>query len=333
MAEELNPKPHSSIDVESGFCTKTKIYHSLLPDVPLPPESMPLSVTDYAFALLKGLPSSQSSTALIDADTGDRVSFSELIRRSRNLAAYLQNEIGLINGETAFILSPNSVHIVILYLSLFSLGVVISPSNPSNTKSEIAHHINLCKPVVAFATTKTTSFKIPPLRHSNILLDSSDFQTMMTETVSELKPADVSQSDIASILYSSGTTGKMKGVIRTHRNWIASIAIARSVPSQAAAETAACVVPLFHGYGFEFCMTSMAFGRTLVLMERFELELKARAIERFRSTQLLLAPPVVVSMVKNGVMDGHDLRSLKTVACGGAVLPKSAIKKFRANEY
>ncbi|KAK6922374.1 AMP-binding enzyme, C-terminal domain [Dillenia turbinata] len=305
----------------------------MLADVPLPPVSLPLSVTDYAFSLLKNLPFPESTTALIDVDTGDRVSFSELIRRSRNLSAYLQNKIGLVKGQTAFILSPNSIHTIVLYFSLFSLGVIVSPSNPALTISEIAHQINLCKPVIAFAT-KTTSSKIPPLRHSTIFLDSSDFHSMTTESVAELKPVNISQSDLATILYSSGTTGKTKGVMMAHRNWIGSITVAQSVPPSSATVAAAkpvalVVVPLCHVYGFGTGLMSLSLGRTVAVMERFELKSMLRGIERFRITHLSLAPPVVVRMAKNDeVKDGYDLSSLQAVACGGAVLPRGAIQRF-----
>ncbi|KAK6922375.1 AMP-dependent synthetase/ligase [Dillenia turbinata] len=336
-AVEVNPK--SSIDVNNGYCAKTKTYHSLMPNTALPPESVPLSVTDYTFSLLKNLPSPESSTALIDADTGYRISFSELIRRSRNLAAYLQNKIGLVNGETAFILSPNSIYTTVLHFSLFSLGVIISPSNPANTESEIAHQINLIKPAIAFAT-KTTSSKIPPLRHSTILLDSSDFHSMMTsESITELKSVSVSQSDVAAILYSSGTTGKTKGVKLTHRNWIAAIQIAKSLSTASAPAPAEekpvvfCVVPCFHVYGFAFSVVYIALGGSVVLMDRFDMGRMMRGIERFGVTLLAVAPPVIINMVKNDeVMDGYDLSSLKIVVSGGAVLPKWNIEKF-ANRF
>ncbi|KAK6930856.1 AMP-dependent synthetase/ligase [Dillenia turbinata] len=327
-AAEANPK--SSIDVNSGFCAKTKTYHSLLPDIPPPSEPVPLSVTDYAFSLLKKLHSLESSTALIDADTGYRISFSELIRRSRNLAAYLQNKIGLSNGETAFILSPNSIYITVLHFSLLSLGVIVSPSNPANTESEIAHQINLCKPVIAFATI-TASSKIPPLRHSTILLDSSHFHSMMTsQPIAELKPVNVSQSDVAAILYSSGTTGKTKGVKLTHRNWIAAIQVENALSAEAVEKpTVFCAVPCFHVYGFAFSFGYVALGGCVVLMERFEMGRMMRGIERFGVTLLAAAPPIIINLLKNDKMiDGYDLTSLKTVISGGAALPQWTTAKL-----
>uniref|UniRef100_A0A7N0U6G0 AMP-dependent synthetase/ligase domain-containing protein n=1 Tax=Kalanchoe fedtschenkoi TaxID=63787 RepID=A0A7N0U6G0_KALFE len=77
------------------------------------------------------------------------------------------------------------------------LGVVVSPANPLSTESEVAHEIDLCRPRMGFAISQLAR-KIPRLVLVwKWLLDS------------------------AAILYSSGTTGKMKGVLITHRNLIA----------------------------------------------------------------------------------------------------------------
>jgi 4-coumarate--CoA ligase len=68
----------------------------------------------------------------------------------------------LINGYTAFILSSNLVKVPILYFSLLSLGVVISPTNPISTESEIVELVHLCNLVIAFATS-STAHKLPTL--------------------------------------------------------------------------------------------------------------------------------------------------------------------------
>ncbi|KAK9277318.1 hypothetical protein L1049_006859 [Liquidambar formosana] len=334
MAKPNPTSSSSSIDAKSGFCSKTRIYHSLRPNAPLPPETVPISVADYAFSLLKTSLSSETAAsvapALISAATGHRIFYSELSRRTETLAAFLQNRIGLSKGDTAFVLSPNSIHVPILYLSLFSLGVVISPSNPASTKPEISRQFELCKPVIAFATSATVH-KIPSLRYGTILLDSPEFESMMTNQLEKLRRVDVSQSDPATILYSSGTTGRVKGVVLTHRNWIAIMADAYGArPARTSPAVALCTVPCFHVYGFGLCVRTVAFGESVVTMERFDMRLMMRAIEELKITHIGLAPPVVLAMVKLGdMMDGYDLSSLEVVGCGGAPLPKGVIERFK----
>lgn len=325
---------NSTIDPNSGFCSQTKIYHSLRPTTPLPPLTTPLSITDYLFPDLNSSPPPTIAAALIDATTRRRISFSDFARRIQTLTSSLQNRLHLSKGDTAFILSPNSLHIPILHFSLLSLGVVVSPSNPSSTKPEISRQIHLSKPVVAFATSETAA-KIPSLRYGTVLLDSPEFESLMTRPTTgdnNKQRVTVNQSDTATILYSSGTTGRVKGVELTHRNWISVVAgvfAARELRSSPA--VALCTVPFFHVYGMGLFMRELAMGHSVVVCTgpRFDLTAVMRAIEEFRVTHVALAPPIIVAMTKGNLMDGYDLRSLEVVACGGAPLQRSVLVKFK----
>lgn len=320
-------KQKSSINPNSGFCSQTKIYHSLRPHIPLPPQSSPLSVTDYAFSLLQHSP---DTAALIDADTRLRIPYSQLLLRVQALATSLQHRIALSKGDSAFILSPNSLYIPILYLSLFSLGVIVSPSNPASTISEISRQIQLCKPVIAFSTSDT-AHKLPSLKYRTILLDSVEFDSIMTSPTQNFNRVDVYQSDAAAIMYSSGTTGKVKGVVLTHRSFISMLAAASSVrPVRSSPAVSLCTVPYFHVYGFVYGVRSVALGISLVTMKRFDLRLMMTGIEEFKVTHLPLAPPVVVAMVNNDdVTAGYNLSSLEVVLSGGAPLSNAMVERFK----
>ncbi|CAK7327400.1 unnamed protein product [Dovyalis caffra] len=332
----MENRPTTLIDPKSGFCSLTKTYLSLRPHLQLPPNTASVSTTEYAFSLLRHSSSPPpQATALLDAVTGHRISFHELIYFTETLASSLQNRFRLKKGDTAFILSPNSLHIPILYFSLFSLGVVISPSNPNASEPEIHHQINLSKPVIAFATSKN-AHKIPDSVKEKILLDSPEFESIMTSQTrvagNELERVKVYQSDLAAILYSSGTTGRVKGVLLTHRNFISMVAashatrgVKNSIPT-----VTLCTVPYFHAYGFAYCVRLVAMGDTLVSVGRFKLREMLSAIQEYRVSHVALAPPVVVAMVKNvGVVDGYDLSSLEVVACGGAPLTKRVLELFK----
>ncbi|XP_059657733.1 4-coumarate--CoA ligase-like 9 isoform X2 [Cornus florida] len=331
---KTNPNPaHTSfIDPKSGFCAKTKIYHSLRPNAPLPPQTASLSATDYLFSLLhQNNPSPETTAGLIDAATGSRITCSEIEVRVKTLAYSLRSRIGLSKGDSAFILSPNSVHIPILYLSLFSIGVIVSPSNPTSSESEVSHQINLCKPAIAFATA-ATAHKLPQLRHRTILLDSAEFDSLLASQPGEFHDrVEVLQSDPAAILYSSGTTGRVKGVVLTHRNIVSYMAAANAVrPVRQSPPVMLCTVPYFHAYGFLCCLRVVAMGDRMVWMERFDMGLMMKAIQEFRVTHVALAPPVVVAMVKiANATNGYDLSSLEVVSCGAAPLPKAVFEKFK----
>ncbi|KAL1565269.1 4-coumarate--CoA ligase-like 9 [Salvia divinorum] len=320
---------NSTIDPNSGFSPRTKIFHSLRPSISIPPSPLPR----YIFSLL----SSSPSAALIDAATSRRIPLSQLPLLVQSLASNLRRKFNIRKNDVAFILSSNSIHIPLLHLSLLSLGAIVSPSNPLSSDSDISHQIRLTSPVIAFATSSSAA-RVPPLREGTVLLDSPEFEALLLPSTAKFDPPEVFPDDTAAILYSSGTTGRVKGVELTHRNLVAVIAGARAIrAARPSPPVTLCVVPFFHVYGFSMCLREVALGGSLVVASaetrrgrRMDLELVFGAVKEFSVTHLAVAPPVVVAMVKSAVAEKYDLRSLEVVLCGGAPVANTVIERFRA---
>ncbi|KAK2360052.1 4-coumarate--CoA ligase [Trifolium repens] len=334
MEEENNTRTCSSttiMDPKTGFNSISRTFQTLRPPLNLPPPHATISAATYTLSLHHKSPFSSSSTFLIDSTTSHQLSYSIFIQRSKTLAINLTLR-GLTKHHTALILSPNIYQVPILFFALLSIGVVVSPANPISSPSDISHFINLSKPVIAF----TTSFygKLPKLPLGTILIDSPEFESLTTEAKGNSSTAvlpEVSQSDVAAILYSSGTTGKSKGVMLTHRNLTAAAAAhdAVQIPKESPA-VCLLTVPLFHVYGFTFLLKCVAMMETVVVMERFGLGKMLSVLERFRVSNLVVAPPLVVAMSKEEATEGYDLSSLKNITCGGAPLGKDNFDAFKA---
>ena len=105
-----------------------------------------------------------------------------------------------------------------------SLGIVISSANPLSTESEIWSLIQLCNPAITFATS-SSAHKLSniSLCFKTIVLDSPKFDLMMRSSIQTIDRIEVSQSNLAVILYLSGTTGRVKGVMLTHRNLMVTV--------------------------------------------------------------------------------------------------------------
>ncbi|KAG6633277.1 4-coumarate--CoA ligase-like 9 [Carya illinoinensis] len=327
------------IDPSSGFCHKTKIFHSLRPRAPLPPPSQPLSIAQFCFSLLQSSPSALgSTTVLIDSSTGRRLCYSEFLDQIHSLAVTLRTSTSLSKGHVAFILAPSSLQVPVLYFALLTLGVTVSPANPLSSEAEIAHQVRLCKPVIAFAPS-STSDKLPALPFGTILIDSPNFLSMISGSrtdIDQLERVQVSQSDPAAILYSSGTTGRVKGVVLTHGNLIALIAgffhlQRESDQNQNQPQpqpVSMFTLPLFHVFGFFMLVRAVTMAETLVLMGRFDFESMLRAVEKYRVTYMPVSPPLVVALAKSDLVNKYDLSSLQLLGSGGAPLGKEVAEHF-----
>uniref|UniRef100_A0A7N0UU74 4-coumarate--CoA ligase n=1 Tax=Kalanchoe fedtschenkoi TaxID=63787 RepID=A0A7N0UU74_KALFE len=317
-------------DAKSGYCSETKIFHSLRKPLDLPPEDIPLTVSSYALSLQPNNPI-VNPTAMIDCATKRSISYSEFIRQVDSLSFHLHSVVGIKKGDVAFLLCSNSVKVPIIYFSLMSLGVVLSPSNPMSTEAEILRQLNLCNPVVAFAVS-SASAKLPNLKFGTIVVDSPDFDSVLATEAGEIDRVEVSQSAVAAIMYSSGTTGRVKGVMVTHRNMIANTASFyqhRSERRSSAPAVALGTVPYFHIFGFFAMLRAVAVSDCVVVMERFDLRSMMRAVDEFKVTHLTVVPPVVVAMVKGDAAAGCDLSSLETLGVGAAPLGKDVVAAFK----
>ncbi|TQD86461.1 hypothetical protein C1H46_027950 [Malus baccata] len=335
MADESTQNP------KSGYCLQTKTFHTRRPPVPLPTLSQPLSLTQFTLSLLQSSTATPTTSVLIDAASDRHVSYQTFLGQIHSLTLSLQSLApSLSKGHVAFILSPPSLHVPVLYFSLLALGVVVSPANPVGSESEIAHQVRLTRPVIAFATSATVQ-KLPNGNdkiHNVILLDSPEFLSMLdrvgsSETRPELRFA-VNQTDPATILFSSGTTGRVKGVRLSHRNFIAIIGGLHALHEPDGdlpngQEVSLFTLPLFHVFGFVMVVLAVAMGKTLVLMERFDFESMLRAVERHKISYMPVSPPLVVAMAKSELVKKYDLSSLRLLGCGGAPLGKDVVDRFR----
>ncbi|KQK11060.1 4-coumarate--CoA ligase-like 5 [Brachypodium distachyon] len=331
--------PPAGIDPRSGFCAATRTFHSLRSAAALPPESLPVTAAAYAFSLLSSPLTDRP--ALVDAATGIAVSYPSFLAAVRSLAGGLWSSLGLRPGHVALVVAPSRLEVPVLHFALMSIGAVVSPANPASTAEEYAHQVALSRPVVAFAAPEVAA-KLP--NHvRRVVIGSDAYKRLASAGVDAAPPpVAVKQSDTAAVLYSSGTTGRVKAVAVTHRNLIALICAHSENRETVAADAikageeppppAVTLVPLplFHVFGFMMILRSVSMGETAVLMERFDFGAALRAIERYRVTLLPAAPPLLVAMVKSEEAHRRDLSSLLVIGVGGAPLGREVAERFAA---
>ncbi|CAO1944036.1 unnamed protein product [Urochloa humidicola] len=222
-----------------------------------------------------------------------------------------------------------------------SIGAAVSPANPASTAEEFAHIAALARPVVAFAVPEVAA-KLPRSLRC-VVIGSDEYKGLSSAGgATPPPPVAVKQSDTAAVLYSSGTTGRVKAVAITHRNLIALICTHKANREKVEKEAAEAgeepppptvallPLPLFHVFGFMMLLRSVAMGETAVLMERFDFGAVLRAIERYRVTLLPAAPPVLVAMIKSEEARRRDLSSLLVIGIGGAPLGREVAERFAA---
>ncbi|GLJ42764.1 hypothetical protein SUGI_0886770 [Cryptomeria japonica] len=297
MASDLVPS--------SGYSRATGTYYSKRDPVPLPLPNQHLDLTTYVFSHKHN-----TETAFIDAESGAQLSYRALRHNIRALATGLQR-LGIRKRDVVLVISPNTIHVPCIYLAIVSIGAIVTTANPLNTEAEIRRQVADSNPVLAFAAPesahKARAAQLPVVltQKTNPIANDSGYVATLHELfqsdVDDFQSVDIQQEDNATFLYSSGTTGKNKGVIATHRNHIAMVAgiLQRTEPEK---NVVLCIVPLFHVYGFFYSICTVARGTTLVLMAKFDFAQMLANVERYRIISLAVAPPIFVALTKSPIV-------------------------------
>ncbi len=136
-----------------------------------------------------------------------------------------------------------------------------------------------------------------------------------------LRPSIDPGTDAAAIFCSSGTSGLPKAVVLTHRNLVAAATLRMRCGIAGENDVVAGSLPFFHMLGgSSILITILAAGGTGVILPRFELGPYLQAIQDYRINKSAAAPPIMLQLATNPLVDSYDLSSLKALYWGGAPL-------------
>ena len=253
--------------------------------------------------------------------------------------AYGLGKIGVRSGDPIAVLHPNSVQTLLCYYSIIKAGGVVIPVNPIYTPREINFILNNseAKAMILHESFLPTIEKmrkeIPLVTHLVVRGNRGTLEGAVEKSagssLSKIKTKQFNPDDAAIIFYTSGTTGKPKGVILTHRNFcFGGPNIAQNYGLKENDITIA-VLPLVH----VFCVASPFFGSlssggSVVVLERFKTELVFEAIAKYHVTWFP-GVPTMFNYLLNGLGETPcDLSSLRMGLSGGASLPVEILREW-----
>jgi acyl-CoA synthetase (AMP-forming)/AMP-acid ligase II len=264
--------------------------------------------------------------AVIDAATGDTLSYAELAAAAESFEAGLAAR-GFGRGSVLAILAPNIPEYPVVFHGAALAGGAVTTLNPLWKAGEIAGQLRSSQArwlvtVPALAdTAKAAGDGLEIIVVGRAPIPGTVPYSSLLAGSAAPAPAIDPTSDLVALPYSSGTTGLPKGVMLTHRNLLASLAVLDSVIQLSEDDVALAVLPFFHIYGMNVIMNpALAAGATMVTMARFELGALLRAIEQHRVTVLYAVPPIVNALARHPAVASADLSSLQWIMSAAAPL-------------
>ena len=303
------------------------ILKSTLPDVEIPDAS----VYDLLFGDLDE--ETRGRVAVIDGLTGQEYTYGQLVGLIDAFAGALAAR-GVKPGDVVALHVPNTAGFVIAFHGILRAGATATTVNSLYTPKEIAAQLADSK-----ATRYVTVSLLLPGALAGateagldadkiIVLDPTEGYESLPALLAEGNPAPEIDIDPATHLavlpYSSGTTGRAKGVMLTHRNLVANILQQEPVMAIGSDAVVLAVLPFFHIYGMNVLMNSTLKARAkIVTMPKFDLPDFLRLVQEQQCTNLFIAPPIAVALTKHPLVDQFDLSSVEVVVSGAAPLDEA----------
>ncbi|AXY53521.1 AMP-binding protein [Rhodococcus ruber] len=302
-------------------------FRSPFPDVDIPA----LSVYDFLFGSIAE--SDLDRPALMEGTTGAVTDYRTLIGQIDAIAGALAAR-GVGVGDVVGLLSPNVPAFATVFHGILRAGATATTVNALYTAEDIAKQLEDSKatffftvsPLLPHAKEAAAAVGIPDDRL--VVLDGAEGHPSLRDLLAENAPAPEVSFDPATHLavlpYSSGTTGRPKGVMLTHTNLVANVCQIKSPIRIDPDDRILAVLPFFHIYGMTVLLNAALFNRaSLVTMPKFDLPEFLRIVSEQKCTYVFIAPPVAVALAKHPLVDQYDLSSVHTVFSGAAPLDRA----------
>jgi acyl-CoA synthetase (AMP-forming)/AMP-acid ligase II len=300
------------------------IFRSSIPDVDIPELAYPSFVLQRA-------PERRDQPTLIDGPSGRALTHGQIAGGARRVATGLAGR-GFAKGDILAIYSPNLPEYALAFHGPVMVGGIVTTANPLYTADELRFQLRdtgakFLVTAPPFLERARDAARGTSVREIFVLGDAEGATPFAALLAAGDDPPAVPidpATDLAALPYSSGTSGRPKGVMLTHRNLVA---VTRQVEAQGQLDEGwrtAGVLPFFHIYGLVVLMNfPLYFGAFCVTMPRFDLAEFLRLVQDHRLTHLYLVPPIVLALARHPLVEQYDLSSVKLVNSGAAPLDET----------
>lgn len=299
---------------------------------------------------------------------GNIITYGELDRRVCALAGYLRREGALSDGDRVLLDMQNSPAFIVAYYAILRAGGVVVPVNPMNRTDELSWCVedsgarlalvaqevaDQVQPLVAAGLLRrvvvacygddlppSSPFPIPEMVAAPARAWDGEAFVPLVRALAAV-PCDAALAPggeaTAMLVYTSGTTGKPKGCILSHRALNAAIAGLSNWNRWTADAVALATAPYFHITGMISSLTlPIHAGATIVLLPRWDRQVAVRLIESRRVSHWTNVPTMVVDLLALPGISDCDLSSICCIGGGGTAMPEAVaarLKEITGLEY
>ncbi len=284
------------------------------------------------FEVIKSRIASPAATFL-ETKTGERISYADMLDRSAQIANLLVQR-GVKPGDRVAVQVEKTPQNLLLYLATLRAGAVYLPLNTAYTLAELDYFIGDAQPtLVVCDPSKREGLAEIAKKHGVAAVETLDAAGKGSLTDAAAKGptrfTDVARagSDLAAILYTSGTTGRSKGAMLTHDNLTSNAQTLVDYWRFTARDVLLHALPIYHTHGlFVACNTVMMSGGAMIFLPKFD----ADEVMHFlpRATSMMGVPTFYTRLLKHPGLTREACAHMRLFTSGSAPLLAETHREF-----
>jgi fatty-acyl-CoA synthase len=288
------------------------------------------------------------------------LSYAQVHEQVLALAGYLQQVCGVRRGDRVLLNMQNSPQFIIAFYAIMRADAMVVPINPMLMTDELRHYVEDSGAKTAIVSQEIFARTAPLVgagldnaivaSYSDYLLAPTDLNvpdfvraprdvpaqrgvvawSAALATAHAPRAPEAGPDDLACMPYTSGTTGKPKGCVHTHRSVMFNAVASPTWSGPMAPDhVTLAVLPFFHVTGMQSVMNAMIYtGGAIVVLPRWDRDAAGQLITRYKVTTWTLIPTMMIDFLSNPRLAEYDISGLKRVSGGGAAMPAAIAQKL-----
>ncbi|MBM7649726.1 O-succinylbenzoic acid--CoA ligase [Bacillus ectoiniformans] len=249
-------------------------------------------------------------------------SFKDVHEEVKNYASKLK-AAGVKTGDYVGLLVKNSEKAVFLIYALQQAGAVTVMLNHRLTSQELSWQLQDAEASYLFYDDEFEEISAQIGQKSWISYSMNELSKLNSALMAEQETVDLQA--VCSIMYTSGTTGKPKGVLQTYGNhWWSAVGSALNLGLREE-DTWLCAMPLFHISGYSILMKSVIYGMTVRLYKQFDEQLINQDLINGKATMMSVVSSMLSRLLEQSELPYHD--SFRCMLLGGGPAPKPLLEQ------
>jgi len=260
-------------------------------------------------------------------DQAGAVDFATLHARTDRLAAAMLAR-GAGPGARVAILSENRREYLELFLAAAKVGAAVACQNWRLAAGELGHCVSLVQPALAFVSPRHEAAWLAACPERAPVVFGAGYEALLAAAPDGAPAAEVDPEDPLLILYTSGTTGRPKGAVISHRAEIARNLVIRAEYGIAPSDTFAAWSPLYHMGAADWSLGTLMSGGKVVIVDGFDAARLATVVAEEELGWLLLMPGMVGKFADELEARGLRAKSMKLCGVMADLVPPAEIARI-----